>query len=192
MGRTKPSRAPRPEEKRRKKNDGRPPDTVKELLLHPKKKKKPTAKGKPPKKTPKKPGLGPPAYRWSDNSCWLDAPLQTLYMAITRNFDEFKTVCEPLDPDVALGALFAIFRDRFDEDFEEKNTSAILESQRDSLRIFLKKKKIIKTINGPESAVVCSKTIDLQCISYHLHRVGYLGLLALNTTQNTRVRVDIL
>ena len=128
LGHTKPSRAPRPEGKRRKKNDGRPPDTVKDLLLHPKK--KAVAKGKPPKKPPKKrANLGPPAYRWSDNSCWLDAPLQILYMAITRDFDKFKTICEPLDPDIALGALFAIFQDRFDEDFEEKDASAILESQ---------------------------------------------------------------
>ena len=105
LGRTKPSRAPKPEEKRRKKNDGRPPDTVKDLLLHPKKKTQ--AKVKPPKKAPKnKLNIAPPAYRWSDNSCWLDAPLQILYMAITRNFDEFKTICEPLDPDIVLGALF--------------------------------------------------------------------------------------
>ena len=39
LGRTKPSRAPNPEEKRRKKNDGHPPDTVKELLGRPKGKK---------------------------------------------------------------------------------------------------------------------------------------------------------
>jgi len=35
IGRTKPSRAPKPDEKKRKKNDGRPPDTVNELLTDP-------------------------------------------------------------------------------------------------------------------------------------------------------------
>ena len=152
LGRTKPSRAPNPEEKRRKKNDGRPPDTVKELLGRPNGKE--FAKVNPAPKVMKKFDLGPPAYPWSTNSCWLDVSLQVLYMAVTRDFSEFKTVCEPLNPDVALGALYAIFRDRFDLDFKEENLSAILESQRDALRAFLHKKKIIKSLNDPESAVV--------------------------------------
>jgi hypothetical protein len=46
--RTKPSRAPKPDEKKRKKNDGRPPDTVNELLTAPTKK---SAVIKPPKPT---------------------------------------------------------------------------------------------------------------------------------------------
>jgi hypothetical protein len=148
LGRTKPSRAPNPEAKKRKKNDGRPPDTVKELLGRSKSKK--FAKVK----LSKKINLGLPAYPWSSNSCWLDASLQVLYMAVTRDFNEFKTVCEPLDLDVALGALYAIFQDRIDLDIEEENMSAILESQRDALRVFLCKKKIISSLNKPESAVV--------------------------------------
>jgi hypothetical protein len=144
-GRTKPSRAPKQEEKRRKKNDGRPPDTVKELLGLPNSRKVNTSNNL---------NLGPPAYPWSSNSCWLDASLQVLYMAVTRDFDEFKTVCEPLDPDIALGALYAIFRDRFDLDFKEKTASTILKLQRDALRVFLRRKNIISSLNNPESAVV--------------------------------------
>jgi hypothetical protein len=155
LGRTKPSRAPNPEEKRRKKNDGRPPDTVKELLGHPNSKK--VAKVNPAPKASKKFELGLPAYPWSGNSCWLDASLQVLYMAVTRDFNEFKTVCEPLDSDVALGALYAIFRDRSDGpdlDFGGKNESTILKSQRDAFRVFLHKRNIISSLNNPESAVV--------------------------------------
>ena len=153
LGRTKPSRAPKPEEKRQKKNDGHPLDTVKELLGYPKSKKGAKVVKRVPKVS-KKFDLGLPAYPWSNNSCWLDASLQVLYMAVTRNFNEFKTVCEPLDPDVALGALYAIFQDRFDLDLEGDDIFAILESQRDAFRVFIHKKKIISSLNKPESAVV--------------------------------------
>lgn len=154
LGRTKPSRAPQPEEKRRKKNDGRPPDTAKELLRRTNSRK--VVKLNPAPKASNNLSLGPPAYPWSGNSCWLDASLQVLYMAVTRDFDEFKTVCEPLDSDVALGALYAVFQDRFNlqVDFEEKTTSTILELQRDALRVFLHRKNIISSLNNPESAVV--------------------------------------
>ena len=154
LGRTKPSRAPKPEERRRKKNDGRPPDTVKELLGRPRSRKVVEVNSAP--ITSNKPNLGPPAYPWSGNSCWLDVSLQVLYMAVTRDFNEFRTVCDPLDLDIALGALYAIFRDRFDFDldFEEKTSSAILNLQRDSLRVFLHGKNIISSLNNPESAVV--------------------------------------
>ena len=152
LGCTKPSRAPKPEEKRQKKNDGHPPDTVKELLGYPRSKK--GAKVKIAPKVSKKLDLGLPAYPWSSNSCWLDASLQVLYMAVTRNFNEFKTVCEPLNPDFALGVLYAMFQDKFDLDFEGDNTSTILESQRDAFRVFLHKKKVINSLNKPESAVV--------------------------------------
>ena len=157
IGRTKPSRAPKPEEKRRKKNDGCPPDTMKELLGHPKSRKVAKVKQLGVPEVSNKFDLGPPSYPWSSNSCWLDASLQVLYMAVTRDFDEFKTVFKPLDPDFALGALYAIFQDRFDLDFEGDNASAILESQRNALRGFLHNKKIISSLNKPESAVVCLK-----------------------------------
>ena len=153
LGRTKPSRAPNPEEKRRKKNDGRPPDTVKELLGQTNSKDIERPK-KTSKQSKKKLDFGLPAYPWSDNSCWLDASLQVLYMAVTSNFNDFETVCEPLDPCFSLGALYAIIRDRFDLDFNKGNATSVLKSQRDAFRIFLHKKKVIRSINKPESAVV--------------------------------------
>ena len=76
-------------------------------------------------------------------------------MAITRDFNEFETICEPLDPGVALGALNGIFQERFELNFREENVSKILESQRDGLRVFLHEKNIIDSLNKPESAVVC-------------------------------------
>ena len=157
LGHTKPSRAPNPEEKRRKKNDGRPPDTIKELFGRQNNKK--FLREKPaPKISPKpRPDFGLPAYPWNNNSCWLDASLQLLYMAVTNDFNEFETVCRPLDPEFALGALYSIFRDRFYLDLEKENVSTILESQRDLLRVFLHKKKVISSLNMPESAVVSSE-----------------------------------
>ena len=152
LGRTKPSRAPNPEEKRRKKNDGRPPDTVKELLGQTNS--KDIERPKKTSKQSKKLDFGLPAYPWSDNSCWLDASLQVLYMAVTSNFNDFETVCEPLDPCFSLGALYAIIRDRFNLDFNKGNATSVLKSQRDAFRIFLHKKKVIRSINKPESAVV--------------------------------------
>ena len=204
LSRTKPSRAPRPEEKQWKKNDGCPPDTVKELFGHPTKKiakvkqalkvskklkitevKKNETKVKQAFEVLKKPktadikkalkvsekfkitkvkqpmlneskmlDLSLPAYPWSTNSCWLDASLQVLYMAVTRNFNEFTVICKQLDWDIALGALYTIFCERFDLDFDQGDASAILASQRDVLRHFLQKKKIISSLNEPESAVV--------------------------------------
>jgi hypothetical protein len=143
---------------------------VKELLGYPRSKK--GAKGKIAPKVSKKLDLGLPAYPWSSNSCWLDTSLQVLYMAVTRNFNEFKTVCEPLNPDVALGVLYAIFQDRFDLDFEGDNTSAILESQRDAFRVFLHKKKIINSLNKPESAVVRPEQFYMLFIRRSISDVG--------------------
>ena len=140
---------------------------MKELLGHPNNKKVAkvlkasknlkVTKVKPVPKALEKLNLGLPAYPWSANSCWLDASLQVLYMAVTRNFDEFATICKPLDPEIVLGALYVIFQERFDLDFNEGDASAILETQRDALRLFLQKKKIISSLNKPESAVVCLK-----------------------------------
>lgn len=198
IGRTKPSRAPQPDEKRRKKNDGRPPDTVKELFGHPNMKKNTVKKVKPAPgpEVPNKPDFGVPAYPWSGNSCWLDASLQVLYMAVTRDFYDFQTVCEPLDPDFALGALYSIFKERFDLGYEEENMSAILESQRDALRVFLHKKKIISSLNKPESAVVSPKQSYILFIigarrSTSCIRCGYLPSFAMKTGQDTLEQVDI-
>ncbi|KIM36003.1 hypothetical protein M413DRAFT_32045 [Hebeloma cylindrosporum] len=126
IGRTKPSRAPRPEEKKRKKNDGHPPDSVKELLLAPTTKltvpkpPKPMIKElltapklqvtapklltAPIKPAPAPPGFqfGPASYPWKDNSCWLDASLEVLYVAIERDFPEFCDTFRSLDPDSKL------------------------------------------------------------------------------------------
>ena len=183
IGRTKPTCAPKPDEKKRKKNDGRPPDTVNELLTAPTKPQKPTIKDllaasaksapppppktsqalvpapvksgppPPPKKSPKF-EFGPPSYPWMDNSCWLDASLEVLYAAIEDDFPEFCDLFETLDPDVGLGAFYTAIYDRLSLNPAQKDISARLASQRDQLRIFLHEKKLIDHIDQPESAVV--------------------------------------
>ncbi len=164
IGRTKPTRAPKPADKQCKKNDGRPPNTVKELMGKPAT--KPPAKAskgvtftpkkvaKPTENPPTMPKLGPASYRWNANSCWLDASLQVLYMAVTKQFDEFKTVFQHLKSDCGLKPFYEAINGWVELDLELKDASAILMSQRDQLRIFLHRKKIITSLDHPESAVV--------------------------------------
>lgn len=88
IGRTKSSRASQPG-KSRGKNDGRPPDTSKELLS---KKGKSSQKGKSAQIPPsnEQPVLNShPSYPWRANSCWLDTSLELLFIAVTRDFQDF-------------------------------------------------------------------------------------------------------
>ncbi|PPQ88302.1 hypothetical protein CVT25_012365 [Psilocybe cyanescens] len=78
IGHTKPSRAIDPQEVKRKKNDGRPPDTIKELTKTVKNQKIPVIWA---------PNLGPPSYKWNNNSCWLDSSLELLYQ-LNENIDD--------------------------------------------------------------------------------------------------------
>ncbi|PPQ89858.1 hypothetical protein CVT25_004737 [Psilocybe cyanescens] len=77
IGHTKPSHAIDPQEVKRKKNDGRPPDTLKELTKTVKNQKIPVIWA---------PNLGPPSYKWNNNSCWLDSSLELLYAATQQYF----------------------------------------------------------------------------------------------------------
>ncbi|KAJ6473065.1 hypothetical protein C8R45DRAFT_1163444 [Mycena sanguinolenta] len=91
IGRTKPSRAPETSSSQRKKNDGRPPDTSAELLGS-LKSNKGSSKG------PSKPDrlVG---YPWANNSCWLDSALELLFSAVTRNFADFSSRFDDINPD---------------------------------------------------------------------------------------------
>jgi len=73
IGRTKPTRANRLQDKKRKKNDGRPPDTIKELVQV---------------KVKRETGfvLGPASYPWKNNSCWLDTSLELTLITVMRHF----------------------------------------------------------------------------------------------------------
>ena len=153
IGWTKPYHAPKPDEKKCKKNDGCLPDTVNELLTNPTKTSaipklpKPTiidllantaksvppppsktapvksAPPPPPKKAPKF-EFGLPSYLWMDNSCWLDASLEVLYLAIENDFPDFCTLFESLDPDVGLGAFYTAIYDRLSLNPAQKDISA--------------------------------------------------------------------
>lgn len=152
IGRTKPTRAPKPADKKHKKNDGRPPDTIKDLMPmgNQKRPKNLAPKARPPEEIK----FGPASYQWHANSCWLDASLQVLYTGITPNFEEFTKVFRSLKPGSALNTLYRTINDRFELDPEEDNITVILGFQRDQLRIFLYEKKLIDHVDQPESAVV--------------------------------------
>jgi hypothetical protein len=105
-------------------------------------------------KVPKEFKFGPASYRWNANSCWLDASLQVLYIAITKQFDEFTGIFKSLEPGSALNVFYRVVNERFELDPEEPNFTTSLGLQRDRLRIFLNEKKIIDHQDRPESAVV--------------------------------------
>ena len=155
IGRTKPTRAPNPEAKKRKKNDGRPPDTIKELLLKaPNKAPQVTTTKKAASKVTMELKFGPPSYRWKANSCWLDASLQVLYIAITKKFDEFDKIFDSLKTDSPLNGLYLAFNERFELDPEENNATTALGLQRDRLRMFLKQNAVIEELDQFDSPVV--------------------------------------
>jgi len=52
--------------------------------------------------------FGPASYCWNTNSCWLDASLQVLYIAITKQFDEFTGIFKSLKPSSALNVLYRV------------------------------------------------------------------------------------
>ena len=98
--------------------------------------------------------FGPASYQWNANSCWLDASLQVLYIAITNRFDEFTRVFASLKPGSPLNSLYQTFKERFELDPEDDNVTTSLGLHRDQLRIFLHEKRIITHLDQPESAVV--------------------------------------
>ena len=162
IGRTKPTRAGKPEDQKRKKNDGRPPDTIKDLLLKQKARKIPL----PPKtKEMSIPGemtptnetvVQVPHYPWNNNSCWLDTSLQLLYVSVQKAPKEFSRISEGLPKGSALRVILATLLERHLMDPHGENMSTILRGQRDKIRKLLKKKKAIKSVTQFESLFVCS------------------------------------
>lgn len=144
IGRTKPSRAPDPQENRQKKNDGRPPDTSKELLST--KTKLPTKlhhtlKGKPLINAHQR-----ASYPWHNNSCWLDTSLELTFVTVMQDFPSFSSSCQALLPDMSLRVLFETFEVRrtMEATSNNEDTSGNLRLQRDSFRKYLRKKMIVK------------------------------------------------
>ena len=80
--------------------------------------------------------FGPPSYRWKANSCWLDASLQVLYIAITKKFDKFEKVFDSLEMDSPLNGLYLAFNECFELDPEESNVTTALGLQRTASKCF--------------------------------------------------------
>ena len=154
IGRTKPGRASRPEDKNRKKNDGRPPDT-KEELLQAKKQKAVHSFFKSTTKTVHV-EFGPPSYPWDANSCWLDTSLELLFVSVMRNFNEFSSLFNSVPKNSGLYALYTTLNSRrlisYDED--DSMVSRSLKNHRDVLRVVLKKKGAIKDLKTSQSLTV--------------------------------------
>jgi len=156
IGRTKPSRAPDSAARKRKKNDGRPPDTKKELfkssLSSSKSKKKVEFSDVESGQTSP---VGHPSYPWQDNSCWLDTSLELLFIALTRNFDEFMNLVPNLNQSSEHGLQYIA------EGFVERRVlgtspangivTKSLQHFRNGLRKALAAEKVIKNITGAEA-----------------------------------------
>ncbi|KAJ6481243.1 hypothetical protein C8R47DRAFT_1322273 [Mycena vitilis] len=146
IGRTKPSRAPDSAGSKRKKNDGRPPDTSAELLGSSK-----SSKGS--DKPKAKPSDGDVGYPWSHNSCWLDSALELLFNAVTRDFADFSSRFDDVNPDCALAAFFKIMHLRQTLPGSGGDTSDMLRLQRDGFRAHLKKCRLITSVKGFDSII---------------------------------------
>ncbi|KAF8173113.1 hypothetical protein BJ912DRAFT_859605, partial [Pholiota molesta] len=174
LGTTKPSRADNPENKKRKKNDGRPPDTVKELM----KDKKNMVKKKKDAPVIDKIILGPPAYQWKGNSCYMDTTLQFLYLGLSNFFDQLSPLFTSLPSDSGFHQLYSHLELRATLNPDEPNITKNLAMQRDSLRAMLVEKKIIKKMNSFESLLVWFTSLILEDDSKTSYRpIGLFELL---------------
>ncbi|KAJ6478267.1 hypothetical protein C8R45DRAFT_1216466 [Mycena sanguinolenta] len=159
IGRTKPSRAPETSSSQRKKNDGRPPDTSAELLGS-SKSNKGSSKG------PSKPDrlVG---YPWANNSCWLDSALELLFSAVTRDFTDFSSRFDDINPECAITPLFKIMQLRHTMAGSGGNPLDMLRLQRDGFRAHLKKCRLIASVTQFDSIMAW-----LPGLSKHLSRDG--------------------
>ena len=73
-------------------------------------------------------------YPWENNSCWLDASLQLLFVALSRNFSEFSSLVQTIEPSHPLRTLHSIFEQRLNLRPDQPNCSQILKRQRNDLR----------------------------------------------------------
>jgi hypothetical protein len=147
IGRSKPSRAPKPEEKRRKKNDGRPPDTSRELLGS----KSPKTKSVSNERT-----TSAPSYPWSNNSCFLDTSLELVFQTVMRDFQGFSNRFAQQESETTLILLHRMLelRKLINVERGETKPSTWLSIQRDNFREHLKSRRIIESLHSYEPLFV--------------------------------------
>lgn len=75
-----------------------------------------------------------PCYPWENNSCWLDASLQLLFVALSRNFSEFSSLVQTIQPGHPLRTLHSMFEQRLNLRSDDPNCTQILKMQRNDLR----------------------------------------------------------
>ena len=75
-----------------------------------------------------------PCYPWEDNSCWLDASLQLLYIALSRNFSEFSLLVQTIQPGHPLRMLHSMFEQCLNFRPNQPNRTQILKKQQNNLR----------------------------------------------------------
>jgi hypothetical protein len=193
IGRTKPTRAPTAAEKKRSKNDGRPPDTVKQLLgISPSKKQQklldqlnkqlegPENRGATENNSRR--GVRQPAYRWENNSCWLDTSLQLLFVALSRNFPEFSTVAQTVDSESLLRTLHDHFEQRLNPDpLAATEISEILRAHRNDFRQQLIEQGEVFGLTSFQPLMASSLDLKLQYfkpLTFHQFSHGFMAFYA--------------
>jgi hypothetical protein len=113
-----------------------------------------------PTKLTKNPIFGPPSYRWKHNSCWLDTPLELLYVALMRNFEESSAVLDALDEDSPLRVILKSMESRrhLSTNPDDVKTSVELSKQHDEIRQHLFELGIIDDLKGFNSVFVSNWT----------------------------------
>lgn len=133
--------------KKRQLNNGRPPDTSAELLKSP---------NKCPRTGASVIRFGPPSYKWSNNSCWLDSSLEITFICVAWNFNEFTSLFDTIPKNSALYAFFNTLWNRFkiDEDTPDETTTRMLMEHRDNFRKVLLDSELIRGLETSESLLV--------------------------------------
>lgn len=193
IGRTKPSRAPQPQDEKRRKNDGRPPDTAKELLKGTKRTKKKNGNG-----TVRESKIGHVSYPWSDNSCWLDSSMELLFVALSRDFTGYSTQMEGISPELVLSLVFRAFdlrhtRERSGanhSDSDKQEASKLLSDHRDGIRSLLFERRLIKRTSNFSSAFVsyfppCLSDLLSNLTAYVQMKGWFDGILRQSFLDNT-------
>jgi hypothetical protein len=99
-GRTHPRRDPTTNCANAYSNDGRAPDTMSKLVG-----KKPLEKQRKQAVVTLNETFGAIYFVWKENSCWLDVSLVLIDNAVSRRWDEFRTVCGPVLGEEGIGGV---------------------------------------------------------------------------------------
>ena len=129
--------------------------------------------------------LAMPAYKWNNNSCWLDSSLQAIYVLITRDYPAFVKRMESVPEGTGLYVLVQHLKARrlLTQEINPGSSPSLLigrlQQSRDVLRKELSIRKLIKSPDAFDSPFV-SNTFDSSRLISDFCFEGWLGTLLLS------------